>query len=960
MTHRTILTPRQRRALFDLPRERTILMARYVLSDRDLIAIRRRKGAANQLGFALQLCAFRWPGRLIRPGELIPEEMLAFISNQLGFDEAALAGYGTRSTTRYQHSSALQKIYGYRPFEGKARRELRAWLVVQAGESRTNVDLASRFLEKMRRKQTIVPGPAAAERLCADALVEAEKAAIATIAGRVDSRRRDRLTALLEETEDGRLSRFVWLRRFGPGGNSADMHRLLDRREMIRGLDLPDDLLDGVPRAQIDRLRQQGERLFGAGLRKLAPERRFAILGVSVMTWRDRLTDAAIETNDRILGSLWREAERHRDAAIQENRRSTTETLRGFAAFGTTLIQAHKSGTDLGAAIEADAGWKMLESLVGDATLLTARIDADPIDYICCGHARLRRYARRFLASFDWQGAESSRHLLAAIDHFVISDMSAELPIRFARPKWRSRLKIDEPPNRALWEIAVLYELRAGLRSGDVWVSQSARYQQLEKALLPAPAVKACQDIAVPFDAGAWLAGKRAEMASKIAAVNDAARYGRLANAELKNGHLELRRLTRAVPLEAEELVASLYDRMMPVKITELLLDADDRIGFTEAFTDLRNGVPPADRKELMTVLLADGINLGIKKMADACPDYSYWELLRVGTWHVRPETYHRALAMVIDAHAALPFARIWGHGDSSSSDGQHIRAGAEGEAMNVVNAKYGTQPGMSSYAHVSDQFAPFHAQRIGATAHEAPYVIDGLLLHDSGLKIKEHFTDTGGFTDHVFAVCAMLGFRFAPRIRGLADNRLYAFDPAAAPDAVRDLIARPINEKLITDGWPDMLRAAASMAARVVVPSQYLRKLAAYPRRNALARAWREVGRIERTLFTLDWLLDLTLQRRAQISLNKGEAHHALKNAIHFHRKGEIRDRTRESQELRIAGMNFLAAIIIYMNTLRLGEIVQEMISTGSPPPQDLLLHVSPLGWEHITLTGEYAWARS
>lgn len=52
---------------------------------------------------------------------------------------------------------------------------------------------------------------------------------------------------------------------------------------------------------------------------------------------------------------------------------------------------------------------------------------------------------------------------------------------------------------------------------------------------------------------------------------------------------------------------------------------------------------------------------------------------------------------MVIDVHAALPFARIWGHGDSSSSDGQHIRAGAEGEAMNVANAKYGTQPGMSS-----------------------------------------------------------------------------------------------------------------------------------------------------------------------------------------------------------------------------------------------------------------------
>lgn len=60
MSHRTILTPRQRSALFDLPGDRASLIAHYVLSDRDLGIVRRRKGAANQLGFALQLCAFRW------------------------------------------------------------------------------------------------------------------------------------------------------------------------------------------------------------------------------------------------------------------------------------------------------------------------------------------------------------------------------------------------------------------------------------------------------------------------------------------------------------------------------------------------------------------------------------------------------------------------------------------------------------------------------------------------------------------------------------------------------------------------------------------------------------------------------------------------------------------------------------------------------------------------------------
>ena len=873
MSHRTILTPRQRSALFDLPRERSALIAHYVLSDRDLGIVRRRVGAANQLGFALQLCAFRWPGRLIQPGETIPEAMLLFIGAQLGFDSEMLAGYGTRRATRYQHSAALQRLFGFRPFEGKARQELWSWLVGQAGETRANVDLATLFLEEFRKREIIAPGPASVERLCADALVAAEKAAIEMIAGRLDARRRDRLTHLVDDMVNDSVSRFVWLRRFEPGGNSADMNRLLDKLDLIRGIDLPRDLLDGIPRARIERLRQQGERLFGDALRKLQPERRFAILGASVAVWHARLADAIIETNDRILGRIWNEAKRQRDTMISENRRSASETLRGLAAIGADLIRARGSGENVADAIESGIGWQTLESLVGDAWRLTKNLDADPLDHIALGHARLRRYARRFLSSFEWQGAKKSRAILVAVQYFHSGLSNSVLPLSFARRKWLERLKIGDEPSKPLWETAVLFELRAGLRSGDIWVEESARYQELEKALLPMPSVT--HDGTSPFRSasipGSPKSAKRWRPASPPSMKLPDLVGWRTPNSAAAVG---TQKIDQGGSRQAETLVTTLYRQMQPMKITDLLLEADARIGFTEAFTDLRNGMPPSEREALMTVLLADGINLGVRKMADACPDYSYWELLRIATWHVRPETYHRALATVINAHAALPFAKIWGRGDSSSSDGQHIHAGAEGEAMNVINAKYGHRPGVSSYAHVSDQFAPFHVQRIGATANEAPYVLDGLLLHDSGLKIKEHFTDTGGFSDTIFAVCSMLGFRFAPRIRGLADHRLYAFDPTSAPTTLQPLIAKPVNEKLIREAWPDLLRASASMAARTIVPSQYLRKLASYPRRNAVAKAWREVGQIERAIFTLDWLLDLSLQRRVQIGLNKGEAH--------------------------------------------------------------------------------------
>lgn len=102
----------------------------------------------------------------------------------------------------------------------------------------------------------------------------------------------------------------------------------------------------------------------------------------------------------------------------------------------------------------------------------------------------------------------------------------------------------------------------------------------------------------------------------------------------------------------------------------------------------------------------------------------------------------------------------------------------------------------------------------------------------------------------------------------------------------------------------------------------------------------------------------DEQLQHRAQLGLNKGEAHHALKRALSFNRHGEIRNKTSEGQHYRIAGMNLLAAIVIYWNTKKLGEITKNLTNESKELKPELLSHISPLGWEHIILTGECRWS--
>jgi hypothetical protein len=161
---------------------------------------------------------------------------------------------------------------------------------------------------------------------------------------------------------------------------------------------------------------------------------------------------------------------------------------------------------------------------------------------------------------------------------------------------------------------------------------------------------------------------------------------------------------------------------------------------------------------------------------------------------------------------------------------------------------RYGNDPGVTFYTHVSDQYAPFYTKLINATVRDATYVLDGLLYHESELQIEEHYTDTAGFTDHVFALCHLLGFRFAPRLRHLGETRLFSVAKPSTYPALEKLIGGTVNTKQINAHWEEILRLAASIQQGTVTASLMLRKLGAYPRQNALAIALRELGKLERT----------------------------------------------------------------------------------------------------------------
>lgn len=102
-----------------------------------------------------------------------------------------------------------------------------------------------------------------------------------------------------------------------------------------------------------------------------------------------------------------------------------------------------------------------------------------------------------------------------------------------------------------------------------------------------------------------------------------------------------------------------------------------------------------------------------------------------------------------------------------------------------------------------------------------------------------------------------------------------------------------------------------------------------------------------------LEWLENPALSRRVNAGLSKGEAKNALVRAVIFNRLGDLRDRSFESQRYRASRLNLAVAAIVAWNTVYLERAVASLSVPGKEIRTDLLTHLSPLGWEHITLPG-------
>lgn len=942
----------------------------FHLDDEDVQWISTKRRDSSRLGYALQLTTARYLGTFLENPTAVPDAVLRSVAAQINVADPACIVVYAQSEQRWRHAAEIRERYGYREFtERGIQFRMGRWLcaLCWTGTERPSV-LFDNARDWLTSHKVLLPGISVLERFIVQIRTRMEARLWRLLMQDVTSTQAAHLDALLTTAEGSRQSWLDRLRKSPVRISAPALKQALTRIETIRGLGIKLPTAH-VPPSRIATLARFAQTVKVTAVARLPTVRRIATLVAFVHSLEASAQDDALDILDTLLRDLFTKAQ-HAD------RKARLRTLKDLDLAASTLAAACRMvldpnlpATELREHIYQAIGYDTLAKALTDVSGLVRPTDDVFFSALMSKLPTVKRFLPTLLRVLKFEANPSAYPLLQALQ-WLHDKPDHDPPTSLVNKAWqRHVVQEDGSLDITAFTFCVLDKLRMAIRRRDVFVSPSWRYADPRAGLLAdtewhAARPMICRSLNLSAQAEHTLGNLVAELDATYQRVSARLPENKAVRFETIAGKVELVLRPLDELIEPPSLIAlrdEVKSRMPRVDLPEILLEIAARTGCMESFVHLseRSARATDITTSLCAVLLAEACNTGPEPFVrQDTPALRRDRLVWVDQNYVRDDTLTAANIRLVAEQSRISLAKIWGGGDVASADGMRF-------VVPVRTIHAGTNPkyfnrgrGVTWYNLISDQRTGLNAMTVPGTLRDSLVLLAVVLEQQTELQPTQIMTDTGAYSDVVFGLFRLLGYRFSPRLADIGGSRFWRIDPHADYGELNALARQRVRLDRITPHWDDVLRLIGSLKMGLVPATGTMRTLQVDDKPTRLAMAIAEIGRIDKTIHSLNFIDDEARRRSTLQQLNLGEGRHSLARDVFHGKRGELHQRYREGQEDQLSALGLVVNMIVLWNTIYMDAVLDQLRKEGFAVNSEDAARLSPFGHSHIHMLGRYSFA--
>ena len=786
----------------------------FFLDDQDREWIRNKRGAFSRLGYALQLTTARFVGTFYSDLTEIPYKIIERIATQINVADIqnSLERY-QKSEQRWRHTVEIRTRYGFTEFnEEGIRFKLGRWLyaLFWTGTDRPGLLFEQTVLWLINNK-VLLPGITTVERFIAEIRSRMDTRLWRSLIKNLTNDQTEKLNNLLLVAEKQRQSLLDILRKGPVRASSKTLVKALKRIEMARELSIV--LPKRLPEGRVSVLSRFANTAKTTAISRLSYERKMATLVAFAHHFEATAQDDALDILSIVLSELFSKAKR-------TNHKTRLRTIKDLDSAAATLIDACKvvldnnlTDQEVRSKIFNIVGYEELIIAVTEVNALIQPPDDVFYRELEDKEQTIKNFLPSLLRVIHFDSNEAGKPIIQALD-WLKSKSKKEAPMDLVSKTWKRYIHDKENQfNKTAYIFCVLDKLQGALKRRDLFISPSWRYSDPRANLHGGTEWEAirpviCRSLNLTNEPHGYLQefvnelDETYKLVAKNFDNNPFIRFDLIKGSE----ELILTQLDKLDEPESLKLLRSEVKSRLPrVDLPEVLLEIAKRTNFISAFTHINEGNARAVDLEISicAVLLAQACNTGLEPFVrEDIPALKRDRLIWVDQNYIRDETITASNAILVAAQNQSKLAKKWGGGDIASADGMRFVVPVR-SLHAAPNPKYFNQGrGVTWYNLLSNQRTGLNDVTVPGTLRDSLILLGVVLEQQTELKPTRIMTDTGAYSDIVFGLFRLLGYRFSPRLADLGDARFWRVDPLADYGKLNILAKHRANLERIIPHW--------------------------------------------------------------------------------------------------------------------------------------------------------------